>query len=257
MTNREICSLIQNAEREAGRLMREAHGVIAESKTGSRDVVTEYDRKVQLLLETRIREALPDAKFFCEELGERGDLEAEHVFIIDPIDGTMNFVHGLNCSCISVAYRSKGVLSAGVIYNPYADEMFSAVLGEGADVNGRPLRMDDAPLCEGVSLVGTSPYIPAFTHRTFEIAEKLFNATLDIRRDGAAAVDLCLVAAGRAVVYVELSLCLWDYAAGMLIVSEAGGVCLTEDGKELPFDGERSSMLAGTKKAVREYLEIR
>jgi len=101
MTNREICSLIQNAEREAGRLMREAHGVIAESKTGSRDVVTEYDRKVQLLLETRIREALPDAKFFCEELGERGDLEAEHVFIIDPIDGTMNFVHGLNCSCIS------------------------------------------------------------------------------------------------------------------------------------------------------------
>ena len=257
MTNREICSMIRAAEREAAKLMLEAHGVIAENKTGSRDVVTEYDRRVQLLLEARIRTALPEAKFFCEEMNEQCDLGAEHVFIIDPIDGTMNFVRGFSRSCISVAYRSNGVLSAGVIYNPYLDEMFSAVVGEGAYLNGRPIRVDESPLSQGVACFGTAPYIPELTERTFQTAEKLFRTTLDVRREGAAALDLCSVAAGRAVLYVELSLCLWDYAAGMLIVREAGGVCLTEDGNELPFDGSRSSLLAGGKRAVKEYLEMR
>ena len=257
MTSSEICILIQTAEREAAELIREAHGVIAECKTGSRDVVTEYDRRVQLLLEARIREAIPDAKFFCEELNERDSLDAEHVFIIDPIDGTMNFVHSRSRSCISVAYRSNGSLSAGVIYDPYLDEMFYAVAGGGAYLNGRPIRMENKPLSEGLALIGTAPYIPELTERTFKMAEKLFCAALDIRREGAAALDLCSIAAGRAVIYAELSLCLWDYAAGKLIVEEAGGVCLTEDGNELPFNGHRSTVLAGSKKAVEEYLAIR
>ena len=257
MTNREICSMIQDAEREAAKLMLEAHGIIAENKTCSRDVVTEYDRRVQLLLEARIRASLPDAKFFCEEMNEKCDLNAKHVFIIDPIDGTMNFVRGFGRSCISVAYRSCGVLSAAAIYNPYLDEMFSAAAGEGACLNGRPVHVDDSPLSGGVACFGTAPYNPELAERTFRTAEKLYRAALDVRREGSAALDLCSVAAGRAVIYVEHILSLWDYAAGALIVKEAGGLCLAEDGQELPFDGRRYAVLAGGKRAVDEYLKMR
>ena len=97
----EIAAMLASAEREAAELIMHAGSIIAEDKSGHRDVVTEYDRKVQLLMEKRIREAMPEATFFCEEMNERDDLHAENVFIIDPIDGTMNFVKGFNHSCIS------------------------------------------------------------------------------------------------------------------------------------------------------------
>ena len=93
---------------------------------------------------TRLREALPDARFFCEEMNEQDDLDAEQLFIIDPIDGTMNFVHGFHHSCISVAYAERGVVRAGAIYNPYVDEMFTAISGQGARLNGRPIHAAEA-----------------------------------------------------------------------------------------------------------------
>lgn len=252
----EIRDLLAAAEREAAELILHAGSIIAEDKTGRRDVVTEYDRKVQLLMEARIREALPEAKFFCEEMDERGDLSAEHVFIIDPIDGTMNFVKGFRHGCISAAYASRGAILAAAIYNPYADEMFTAVKAQGAWLNGKPIRAEDAPLPECVVCCGTSPYAAELTERTFNIMRECCRAGLDIRREGAAALDLCSVAAGRAGLFVELSLSLWDYAAGKLLVEEAGGVCLTEDGKELPFTGEKSSMLAGGRNAVKDYFAL-
>ena len=252
----EIRDMLAAAEREAAQLILHADHIMAESKTGKRDVVTEYDRKVQLLLEERIRERIPDAKFFCEEMDERDDLHAEHVFIIDPIDGTMNFVKSFRHSCISVAYASGGTVLAAVVYNPYADEMFSAVKGQGTLLNGKPVRADDAPLADCVVCCGTSPYVPELLDRSFKIMYECCRAGLDIRRQGAAALDLCSVAAGRAGLFMELSLCLWDYAAGKLLVEEAGGVCFTEDGKELPFTGEKCSILAGGKNAVKDYFEL-
>lgn len=251
----EIRDLLAKAEREAAELMLHAHRIIAESKTGSRDVVTEYDRQVQLLLEKRILEALPGAKFFCEELEERDDLGAEHVFIIDPIDGTMNFVKGFHHSCISAAYASRGELLAAAVYNPYVDELFTAVKGQGAQLNGRPIRVEEAPLRECVVCCGTSPYYQGLIDRSFDIISRCCKAALDIRREGSAELDLCSVAAGRAGLYVELSVSLWDYAAGMLIVTEAGGVCLTEDGRELPFTGEKTSIVAGGKQAIKDYFD--
>ena len=126
-----VLDLIISAEREAAGLILEAHEILAEAKTDHRNVVTEYDRRVQELLITRLREALPDARFFCEEMNEQDHLDAGQLFIIDPIDGTMNFVHGFHHSCISVAYAERGVVRAGAIYNPYVDEMFTAVAGQG------------------------------------------------------------------------------------------------------------------------------
>ena len=255
-SNREILELMCAAEREAGQLLLHARGILAECKTGHRDVVTAYDRRVQELLIERFSEALPDARFFCEENDRHDDLHAAHVFIIDPIDGTMNFVRGFHHSCISAAYMRKGAVCAAAVYNPYVDEMFSAVLGEGAWLNGRPIHVSDAPLSESVVCVGTSPYDVKLADRGFALMKAAFLAGLDIRREGSAELDLCSVAAGRAGLYFELGLSLWDYAAGMLIVQEAGGVCTTMEGKPLPLGPEKSPLAAGGRRALEEFLAL-
>ena len=180
MNDNEILSLLCEAEREAARLILEAHDILAERKTDRRDVVTEYDRRVQELLITRITEVVPDARFFCEENDRHDDLRAEHVFIIDPIDGTMNFVHGLHHSCISAAYMSRGELRAAAICNPYVSEYFTAVKGAGAFLNGRPIRVTDAPLAETLVCCGTTPYNPDLADRCFALMKKAFLAGLRI-----------------------------------------------------------------------------
>ena len=252
-----ICEAIMAAEREAAELMLHAHSVLAECKTGHRDVVTEYDRRVQQLLMERLRAAAPGAKFFCEENDQQDDLHAEDLFIIDPIDGTMNFVRHFNHSCISVAYLQRGELLAGAVYNPYVDEMFHAVRSGGAFLNERPIHVDPAPLSESVVCVGTSPYRTDLTAQTFALMERIYRASLDIRRQGSAALDLCSVAAGRAGLYMEMSISLWDYAAGALIVQEAGGRCLTIDGAPLPFDSGKTGVAAGGEPALADFFVLR
>ena len=251
-----ICDTVMAAEREAAELILHAHGILAENKTDHRNVVTEYDRRVQELLMQRLRSAVPGARFFCEESNQQDELDAEHLFIIDPIDGTMNFVRGFQHSCISVGYLHRGELWAGAVCNPYLQEMFHAVRGGGAFLNGRPIHVDPAPLSEAVVCAGTSPYRSDLTGRTFRIMEKVYRASLDIRREGSAALDLCSVAAGRAGLFFELELSLWDYAAGMLLVQEAGGLCCGVDGEVLPLDGGKHPMLAGGRQAVADFLAL-
>lgn len=252
----QILAAMEQAERHAAKLILQAHGVLAETKSGKRDVVTDYDRRVQELLIGHLREAVPDACFFCEEMEERDRLDAEHLFIIDPIDGTMNFVHGFHHSCISVAYAECGAVCAGAVYNPYVDEMFTALRGSGARMNGRPIAVTDAALSESVVCFGSAPYNPELSDRTFSLARTAFDASLDVRREGSAALDLCTVAAGRAGLYFELRVSLWDYAAGMLIVKEAGGHCATIEGDRLPFDGSRTTIAAGSSANVEAFLKL-
>lgn len=252
----KVIDNIVSAERGAAEIMLHAHNIITEDKSGRRDVVTEYDRRVQDYLMQLLRESVPEARFFCEEQREHDDLHARHLFIIDPIDGTMNFVHGFNHSCISVAYMSAGELRAAAVYNPYVDEMFTAVKGEGAYLNGRRIRVSDDPLAGGIVCFGTAPYSAELTDETFRLARLAFGAGLDVRRQGSAELDLCSVAAGRAGLYFELQVSLWDYAAGALLVREAGGLCQDIRGAELPFDGTKPSILAGGAQAVRDFLRL-
>ncbi len=256
MSTAEILSLIRCAEREAAELMLHARSILAETKTGKRDVVTEYDRRVQELLMRRLKEALPEAAFFCEENMQRDELAAETLFIIDPIDGTMNFVHGFHHSCISVAYMSRGTVLAGAVYNPYLDEMFTAERGGGAFLNGKAIHVTDTPLADSLICCGTSPYSPERADQSFDLMKKAFLAGLDLRREGAAALDLCTVAAGRAGAYFELQVSLWDFAAGVLIAEEAGAVCSTLDGSPLPYDGSRPTILAGSRQVVSALLRV-
>ena len=253
---KDVLNAIIAAQKEAAALILQAHGVLAETKTGHRDVVTEYDRRVQELLMDRLSAAVPGAVFFCEENEQQGDLKAEHVFIIDPIDGTMNFVRGFHHSAISVAYMQAGVLRAASVYNPYAEECFSALAGEGAWCNGRSIHAGALPLSESVVCCGTAPYSPQLADSTFALMKKAFLASLDIRREGSAALDMCSAAAGRAGVYFEPTVSLWDIAAGLLLVQEAGGVCCRLDGSPVPLDGSKTSILAGGKQAVAEFLKL-
>jgi myo-inositol-1(or 4)-monophosphatase len=256
MTIHEISKCIISAEREAGALLLQARRILAEEKSSHRDVVTAYDRRVQDLLMQRFRDLLPDACFLCEENAVHDDPMAEHLFIIDPIDGTMNFLKHLNHSAISVAYRSHGELLIGVVYNPFVDELFTAIRGKGAFLNGTPIHTDTSPLTDTVVCCGTAPYWPELADRSFQLMRTVFDNCLDIRRQGTASLDLCSIAAGRAGAYFELNLSPWDYAAGALIVEEAGGICTAFDGSPLPYDGSKSGLLAGSPLAWQQFRDL-
>ena len=249
------------AVREEGKRMLEAKDICAEEKSGPEDLVTNYDRLVQENLERKLRNILPDAGFLGEEgLKTHSERTDGGHFVIDPIDGTMNFARGYQRSCISVALVRDDRVVLGVVYDPYQDEMFTAELGKGAFLNGKPIQVSDRTLQQGIVMFGTSPYYRNIADKTFLLAKNLFDHSLDVRRSGSAAIDLCAVAAGRAEAFYEVMLSPWDYAASSLILQEAGGVIEAIEGGAVSLR-ERSSVLAAnraawsmTAKVVREIL---
>lgn len=234
---------ILQAMREEGLLMRQALDIATEEKSGPGDVVTNYDRRVQADLNQKLLEILPDAGFLGEEGLDTLPVDGCGTFIIDPIDGTMNFSRHYQRSSISVALAKGGSVVFGAIYDPYLDEMFHAERGKGAYLNGRPIQVSDRPLEQSLVMIGTTPYEPERAPQTFAIARAFFDRTLDFRRSGSAAIDLCSIAAGRAEIFYEYALSPWDYAAGGLIIEEAGGKFGTFDGTPVSLTA-RSSVLA-------------
>lgn len=224
--------------RECGKYILNANRSTIEidSKAGPANFVTEYDKKVQNLLEEKLIEIVPDAKFVGEEDSSENVTQTGKYFVVDPIDGTTNFIKDYHVSCISVALIENGRVKIGIIYNPYLDEMYWAVRGSGAYCNDKRIRVSEQPLSNGVVLFGTSPYYAELHEKSFEMAYDYFKRALDIRRSGSAALDLCAIAAGRAELYFELRLSPWDYAAGSLLVEEAGGIVTTVEGERICFD---------------------
>ena len=215
-------------------------------KEGPANFVTSYDLLVQNTLKAGLQELYPEAKFIGEE-GEQEEFnENGEFFIVDPIDGTTNFIKDYHMSCISVAHVLNGEVDFAMVYNPYLDEMYWSVRGEGAYCNEKRIHVSEQPLSNGVVLFGSSPYDADLAKKSFEMAYTYFTQALDIRRSGSAALDLCAIAAGRAELYFELILSPWDYAAGMLIVQEAGGIVTTVE-REKPVLNKRCSILARNK----------
>ena len=223
---RRCAGIILKAERGAG---------MADTKEGRANLVTAYDRQVQKELQKSLTRILPEAVFVGEEEDIHASIASGYAWIVDPIDGTTNFIKDYHVSAISVGLTRDGIPCMGLIYNPYLDEMFYAISGEGAFCNGRPIHVSSSPLEEGIVLFGTSPYYPELTDRSFALARQLFAQSLDIRRSGSAALDLCSIAAGRAELYFELRLSPWDYAAGSIIVEEAGGKITRLDGSPVTY----------------------
>ncbi|MCQ2421922.1 MAG: inositol monophosphatase [Lachnospiraceae bacterium] len=233
---KKLLEQIMEVARSCGAIIRDADRsqIGIKDKEGRANFVTAYDCKVQAYAEKALRQILPDAGFLGEEEGSTVDATKEYIFIVDPIDGTTNFIKDYHMSCISIGLLHNGERYLGVVYNPYLEEMFHAVKGEGAFLNGKPIHVSDEPLSNGIVLFGSSPYNAELSKASFELVYEYFQKALDIRRSGSAALDLCAVAAGRAELFFELILSPWDYAAGALIVEEAGGIVTTVSGDPLP-----------------------
>ena len=242
---------------QAGELIRRAH-ITAEdisNKGGCANFVTKYDVMVQDYLFEHLSQFLPDATFLGEESTQDVLVSKGYTFIIDPIDGTSNFIAGHGCSCISVALAFDGIVQIGTIYNPFRDELYYAERGKGAYLNATPLHMPDRPLTSGLVCFDTSPYHPAFCDATFLLAREIISMGADLRRLGSGALELCYVAANRFSLTYALRQSPWDYAAGWLIVEEAGGLVTTLDGTS-PSLNEPSSIVAGCPASHAEFLKL-
>lgn len=242
--------------KEAGKIVLSAHNQenTVTAKEGKKNFVTKYDVAVQEFLFKELGKAFPDAQFIGEE-GEN-DFSTDGLrFIIDPIDGTTNFMQDYRCSCISVALCNNNDVIAGVVYNPYTDELFSAEKGKGANLNGNKIKVSERPLSDGLALFGTSPYHPENTDETFALLRKVFDLSRDIRRSGSAAFDICTIACGRCEVFFEKGLQPWDIAAGTLILKEAGGIALNYDGTEISFSTPNDVVFANPK-AYKEFITL-
>ena len=161
----------------------------------------------------------------------------------------MNFIKDLRASSISVALAEDGRVQLAAVYNPYLDEMFCAERGKGAFCNGKPIHVSEETLENGIVIFGTSPYDEDLSQKSFKLAYEYFRKALDIRRTGSAAIDICAVAAGRAELFFELMLSPWDYAAGSLIVEEAGGIITDAQGNPISLD-KRRSIVARNRKSI-------
>lgn len=210
-------------------------------KSGKGNFVTDYDSKVQTILKEQLLELVPGAAFLGEEdQMDHTDISRGYAFIVDPIDGTANFTRGYNASCISVALALDGYPVLGVICNPYQNELYHAVKGKGAYLNGTRIFASERTLEEGFILFGTAPYHADLTRQSFEVAYHYMSRAQDLRRSGSAALDLCAVASGKAEFFFELSLCPWDYAAGALLVEEAGGIVSNLQGDPVTYDKKQT-----------------
>lgn len=228
--------------RNAGQKLLTGEGRTVTEKEGIGNYVTELDKALQEQLRTELSVLLPEAGFQGEEGGktQTGGLR----WIVDPIDGTTNFVRHLHYSCVSVALAQDNNPILGVVYNPYLDLCYSAETGKGAFCNGTPLSVSANTLDRSLVSVGFTAYERDMTDRMFRLFRGLFDRCEDIRSFGSAALDLCNLGAGALDVFTELQLHPWDYAAAACIITEAGGMISDLNGDPLPLDTS-SGVLAG------------
>ena len=217
------------------------------------DLVSEVDKAAEDAIIDILRGSFPDHAILAEESGKSGN--SEFVWIIDPLDGTTNFLHGLPIYCVSIALMQKNTLQVGVIYDPTRNDLYTASRGEGAFLNDRRIRVSKRDkLIDG--LIGTGFPFKMFEHDTAYLAmlKDIMKNSAGVRRPGAAALDLASVAAGRLDGFWEIGLSPWDMAAGALLIQEAGGLV----GDLLGDNGflQSGQILAGNPKIFAQIITI-
>ncbi len=249
---------IQTA-RDAGRLLAERFGrALQISNKSELDLVTESDLASERLIIDRIKSHYPRHAILAEESGATEPVDrnkqSDWRWIIDPLDGTTNYAHGYPCYCVSIGLECKGRLEIGVVYDPMRDEVFSAERGQGASLNGRRIRVSPTPTLKSALLCTGFPYD---VRERSEFARHFTNFIMNaqgVRRDGAAALDLAYVAAGRFDGFWEEGLKPWDVAAGMLIIEEAGGRVTDYDGA--PMDIHKPPVVASNGLIHEEMMRV-
>lgn len=220
------------------------------SDKAANDYVTAADKKAEEIIEGELRCAFPDDSFYGEESGKSGD--SENTWIIDPIDGTVNFMNSFPCYTISIAFRDEDGMKLGVVALPRQYEVFSAIYGEGAFLNGEKIHTEEsAEMRKSLALLVPPHRIHQYLDGYMAKMRRLYEVISDVRSIGSAALSLCYVASGRCDMYYEKGLHIYDIAAGALIVKEAGGsVTYIND------DEDFIEIVASSEKNHSKYMEI-
>ena len=220
---------------------------------GKLDFVTNIDIAISDYLKSELKKVAPEVDFFCEE--EKGCL-SENCWILDPIDGTTNLVYDYKMSAVSLAHYKNGEVLFGAIYNPFTDEIFSAIKGEDAWYNETTkITVSNRDMKAALIEFGINCAHKEKADKNFKIAKTVFENCVDIRRVSAAALDLAYISIGRIDGYFEGVLKPWDIAAGSLILTEAGGVITDYDGNVVEFSAP-TSVIAGNPKVHKKLIEI-
>jgi len=245
-TRSAIINVMAKAADKAARSLKRDFGEVSQlqvSQKGPGDFVTNADLKSERTLRDELQKARPNFGFLMEESGEIPGTDPDHRWIVDPLDGTTNFLHGLPHFAISIALEQKGEIIAGLVYDPAKDELFWAEKGFGAFCNDRRMRVSGRKHLPESLLATGIPFIAHGDHPRFlRQLEGAMRETAGVRRLGAAALDLAYVAAGRYEGFWEEGLSVWDMAAGIILVREAGGYVSDMRGGQTMF--QTSSILA-------------
>ena len=246
------------AARRAGQMMIRASGNLEAVKIDSKafnDFVSNVDRESEMILVDALKEAYPHHKITCEESGSHGKSDAEYEWIIDPLDGTTNFLHGHPQYAISMALLHKGVLQEALVYAPERNDLYMASRGQGALLDDRRIRVSNRVELNRC-LIGTGfPVVDqSMMDKYLAILKDFLSKTAGGRREGSAALDLCSVAVGRLDGFFEFNLKPWDVAAGALIVKEAGGIVTDMQGNDTWL--QTGNIVAGNPKVLAQMLQI-
>jgi myo-inositol-1(or 4)-monophosphatase len=250
-----MLTIAVKAARRAGNIINRASldiDLLTIKQKSQSDYVSEVDRAAEDAIIEILLEAYPDHEILAEESGARGD--SEYQWIIDPLDGTTNFLHGFQQYAVSIALLHKGVLSQAVVYDPSRNDLFTATKGRGAFLNDRRLRVSKQIHLRD-ALIGTGFPFRDFTHIDAYLGmfRDLIQKTAGLRRPGSAALDLAYTAAGRFDGFFEIGLNSWDIAAGCLLVQEAGGLVGDFEGNEGYL--KSGNIIAGNPKVFGQLLQ--
>jgi myo-inositol-1(or 4)-monophosphatase len=258
MLRSALLNVMIQAARKAGRTLKRDFGEVEHlqvSLKGPANFVSAADRRAEEILHDELIKARPGYGFVGEEGGRREGADRTHTWIVDPLDGTSNFLHGIPQFAISIALEREGTIVAGVVYNPISEELFTGERGKGAFLNDKRLRVAarqrlvDAVIACGLPHHGKGD-LALFRNEFAAIQDKVAG----LRRFGAATLDLAWVAAGRLDGYWERDISSWDMAAGLLLVREAGGYVTDLDGAEDML--AKGHVLAGNETIHRELLRL-
>ncbi|UTF60877.1 inositol monophosphatase family protein [Gilvimarinus sp. DA14] len=255
-----MLTIALRAARKAGEIIERATerlDVVAIEEKGRNDFVTEIDKAAEKEIIYHLRKAYPDHSIVGEEGGSQPGSNTDVEWVIDPLDGTTNFIHGIPHFSVSIACRIKGQLEHAVVYDPIKREEFTASRGRGAALNGRRIRVSSRKGLAG-GVIGTgipfSGYALENISAYLAAVQEIAGQTSGIRRPGSAALDLAYVAAGRFDAFWEMNLNQWDMAAGLLLVTEAGGLVSDFNGGNTHY--ETGHVVCGSPKVFKPVLQI-
>lgn len=257
-TTSPLMNIMVRAAEKAGRSLARDFGEVEQlqvSRKGPADFVTAADIRAEEIIFEELKYARPDYSFLMEESGEVKGKNTDHVWIIDPLDGTHNFMHGIPHWCISIALETRGRIEAALVYDPIKDEMFRAERSGGAFVSGKRTRVSSRTDMESSIIGFGSAHMDLIKQDLYirELSAVSSEAPM-VRRFGAAALDLCYIAAGRLDAFWERGLKPWDSAAGSLIVKESGGFITSIENEENPIYS--GTLVAGNQNIYNQTRKI-